>query len=44
MMYSAVGGSFGTHGGDADYIMQGLSENLDAFIGDYLRVTAEACE
>lgn len=36
-------GSFGTHGGDSGYIMQGISESLDTFIGDYLRVNEEAC-
>ena len=29
--------------GDAGFIMQSLSEALDAFIGNYLRVNTEAC-
>ena len=37
LMYSEVGGTFGTHGGDSNFVMQGVSEHLDAFIGDYLR-------
>ena len=35
--------SLSTHGGDAGFIMQSLSEALDALTGDYLRVNAEAC-
>ena len=38
-----TGGTFGTHGGDSSYIMQGGSENMDRFIGDYLRVNEAAC-
>ncbi len=34
---------FGTHGGDAGFIMQGLSEGLDGFILDYLRVNEDYC-
>ena len=41
--YSEASG-FGTHSGDAGFVMQYLSEFLDIFIGDYLRVNAEACE
>ncbi len=33
----------GTHGNDAGNIMQLLSESLDAFIGEYLRVNEVAC-
>ena len=33
----------GTHGGDAGYILQGLSELLDDFVLNYLRVNADAC-
>lgn len=33
----------GTHGGDAGYVMQGLSERLDEFILDYLRVNEAWC-
>ena len=29
--------------GNAGFITQNLSEALDIFIGDYLRVNAEAC-
>ena len=29
---------------DAGFFMQSLSEMLDAFIGDYLRVNAEWCD
>ena len=36
-------GSFGTHGGNAGYILQGLSEFLDEFILEYLRVNEAAC-
>ena len=35
--------SFGTHGGDAGFIMQGLSEDLDRFILEYLRVHEGYC-
>ena len=37
-----VGGA-GTHSGDAGFILQGLSEYLDGFILDYLRVNEAAC-
>ena len=33
----------GTHGGDAGYIMQIVSERLDHFILEYLRVNEAAC-
>lgn len=36
-------GSFGSHGQDADYILQNLSRHTDKFIDEYLRVNAEAC-
>ena len=36
-------GSYGTHSGDADYIMQGVSEYLDEFILEYLRANETAC-
>ena len=38
--------ALGIHGGGAsggNFIMQALSESLDAFIGAYLRVNDEAC-
>ena len=38
-----VGGT-GTHGGDAGFILQGLSEDLDGFILAYLRVNEDACD
>ena len=34
---------FGTHGRDAGFIMQGLSEDLDRFILEYLRVNEGFC-
>ena len=37
------GGGFGTHAGDAGFIMQAVSEDMDWFIGDYLRVNEAAC-
>ena len=36
--------SIGTHGGDAGFILQGLSEYLDRFILEYLRVNEDACD
>ena len=35
--------STGTHGRNADYILQGLSERLDRFVLEYLRVNEAAC-
>ena len=37
-------GSAGTHGGDAGYILQSVSESLDSFILAYLRVNEDACD
>ena len=39
-------GRFGTvsGSGDASFIMQGLTENIDEFINDYLRVNEPACD
>ena len=37
-------GGTGTHGGDAGFILQGLSEYLDRFILAYLRVNEDACD
>ena len=34
---------YGRHGGDAGFIMQGLSEDLDGFILEYLRVNEGYC-
>ncbi len=36
-------GSLGTHGGDAGYILQGVSEHVDLFIAEYLRVNEASC-
>ena len=36
-------GTYGTHSGDASFIMQGLSERLDEFILEYLRVNEDEC-
>ena len=36
-------GGAGTHGRDAGYILQSLSENMDMFIVEYLRVNEDAC-
>ncbi len=36
-------GSYGTHGGDAGHIMQSVSERLDRFVLEYLRVNETAC-
>ena len=36
-------GSTGTHGGDAGYILQDVSEKIDRFVVEYLRVNESAC-
>ena len=36
-------GSYGTHGGDAGFILQSVSEHLDRFVLEYLRVNETAC-
>ena len=36
-------GQTGTHGQNASFILQVLSEEVDKFIDEYLRVNAEAC-
>lgn len=36
-------GSTGTHGGNAGYIVSVLSEKLDQFLVEYLRVNESAC-
>ena len=33
----------GTHGGDGNYVMQGVSEQVDRFILEFLRENEEAC-
>ena len=38
-----VTGSTGTYGGDAGFIIQGLSSYLDEFLANYLRVNDPAC-
>lgn len=39
-----LGGSvLGTHGGDASYIVSSLSQHLDQFLTEHLRVNEEAC-
>ena len=32
------------HGGEASFLLQNLSESLDAFVLDYLRVNESACK
>ena len=36
-------GSTGTHGRDASYILSSVSQHVDKFIDEYLRVNADAC-
>lgn len=36
-------GAAGTHGGDAGYILQAVSEHLDRFVLQYLRVNEDFC-
>ena len=36
-------GGTGTHGGDAGYVLRALSEFVDTFVLDYLRVNEAAC-
>ena len=36
-------GSYGTHGRDAGFILQSVSEHLDSFVLEYLRVNEAAC-
>ena len=36
-------GSTGTHGRDASYILSAVSQHVDAFIDEYLRVNEAAC-
>ena len=36
--------SLGTHGGDAGYIVAALSQDVDRFLVDFLRVNEDACE
>ena len=36
-------GSYGTHSGNAGFILQSMSEHLDRFVLEYLRVNEVAC-
>ena len=36
-------GSYGTHSGNAGYVLQFVSESVDSFILNYLRVNEDAC-
>ena len=36
--------SFGTHGGDPNYILSSLSGHMDAFVVAYLRANEDACK
>ena len=36
-------GSLGTHGGNGGFILQGVSEHLDRFVLEYLRVNETVC-
>ena len=38
-----VSNSFGTHDGNSGFILQNLSEPLDRFVLEYLRVNEDAC-
>ena len=35
--------SYGTHSGNAGFILQSVSEHLDRFVLEYLRVNEAAC-
>lgn len=37
-------GSTGTHGGSASYILSALSQHMDKFLVEFLRVNEKACE
>ena len=37
-------GGTGTHGGDASYVLGHISQSMDTFIDEYLRVNGEACD
>ena len=37
-------GGIGTHGGDAAYILSGISGYMDEFLVEYLRVNEAACK
>ena len=44
MAVTWMSGRVGTHGGNAGYFLSGVSEHMDEFLVDYLRVNEEACE
>ena len=44
MAQTWVTGSIGTHGQDAGYILQSVSNHTDKFIDEYLRVNVEDCK
>ena len=37
-------GGYGTHAGNAGIVLQAISERMDQFINEYLRVNAPACD
>ena len=37
-------GSTGTHGGDSNFILSGVTQHTDEFIDEYLRVNTDACK
>lgn len=39
-----TGGATGTHGSNSGYIMSYISQHIDEFLVDYLRVNGKACE
>ena len=39
-----TGGATGTHGSNSGYIMSYVSQHIDEFLVDYLRVNGKACE
>lgn len=36
-------GGVGTHGGNANYVLSSISQEMDEFLDDYLRVNESAC-
>ena len=37
-------GGYGTHAGNAGIVLQAISERMDQFINEYLRINAPACD
>ena len=35
--------TYGTHGGNAGFILQSVSEDMDRFVLEYLRVNEKSC-